>query len=395
MSLIKRPNSNNWYYLFQIQGRRYFGSTQTPKKTLAVKVEAKVREDAISRLVLGEVKPITLENALERYKRSKEGTPNYKNIVSYENKLVGFKLQPKTGQRIGVTPLAPAEAYFHDITNKHIKALVTARKGEKASAWTIKRELQTLRGAIHLARDLGYHVNVDVNWLTRDLKTKRGRLRFLTKEEELRLLAELDPNRGGSLAPVEDRQPSRLGQMQDNYDFVIALLDTGMRYDEMAKLPWSAVDIGTGIIRMYRTKVDLADNFHMTDRLKEVMNGRCSKRGPRARYVFESATGAPRGYTTQGIKKAIDRAGLNDPYVVKDKGGKVTIHTLRHTFASRLVQAGVSLAKVSKLLGHSSITTTEIYAHLAPNEVSEEATKVLNGLQASPCDPRMLEYRQH
>ena len=114
MSLIKRPNSNNWYYLFQIQGRKYFGSTQTPKKTLAGKVEAKVREDAISRLVLGEVKPITLEKALERYKRSKEGTPNYKNIVSYGNKLLGFKLQPKTGQRIEVTPLAPAEGYIHE-----------------------------------------------------------------------------------------------------------------------------------------------------------------------------------------------------------------------------------------------------------------------------------------
>lgn len=65
------------------------------------------------------MKPITLENALERYKRSKEGTPNYKNIVSYGNKLLGFKLQPKTGQWIEVTPLAPAE---YDITNKHIEA---------------------------------------------------------------------------------------------------------------------------------------------------------------------------------------------------------------------------------------------------------------------------------
>jgi site-specific recombinase XerD len=72
---------------------------------------------------------------------------------------------------------------------------------------------------------------------------------------------------------------------------------------------------------------------------------------------------------------------LNDPDVVKEKGGKVTIHTFRHTFASRLVQAGVSLAKVSKLLGHSSVTTTEIYAHLTLNEVSEEAVEVLNGLK--------------
>jgi integrase len=182
----------------------------------------------------------------------------------------------------------------------------------------------------------------DINWPTKDLKTKRGRLRFLTKEEELTLLAELDPNRGGrGLAPVKERQPSQLCQMQDNYDFVIALLDTGMRYDEMAKLPWSAVDIGTGIIRMYRTKVDLADNFRMTDRLTEVMERRFSNRRPRARYVFESPNGGPRGYTAHGIKKVIDRAGLNDAHIVKDKGGKVTIHTLRHTFASRLVQAGV------------------------------------------------------
>jgi integrase len=393
MSLIKRPNSSNWYYLFQIQGRKYFGSTQTPKKTLAAKIEAKVRQDVVSRLVLGEVKPIMLENALERYKHSKEGTPNYKNVVGYGNKLLGFKLQPKTWQRIEVAPLAPVEAYLHDITNKHIKALVTARKGEKARAWTIKHELQTLRGAMHLVHDLGYHVTLDMNWPTRDLKTKRGRLRFLTREEELRLLAELDPNRGGrGLAPVDERQADQLSQMQDNYDFVIALLDTGMRYDEMAKLPWSAVDIGKAIIRIYRSKVDLADTFHMTDRLAEVMNGRSYDRRAGARYIFESDNGGPRGYTAQGIKKAIDRAGLNDPDVVKDKGGKVTIHTLRHTFASRLVQAGVSLAKVSKLLGHTSVTTTEIYAHLAPNEVSEEATKVLNGLWTNPCDPDVASH---
>ncbi len=52
----------------------------------------------------------------------------------------------------------------------------------------------------------------------------------------------------------------------------------------------------------------------------------------------------------------------------------VDLAILSHSIClkSRLVQARVSLAKVSMLLGHSSVTTTEIYAHLAPNEVSDE-----------------------
>src|ERR671914_2171855 len=83
MSLIKRPNSTNWYYLFQIQGQKYFGSTGTPKKPLAAKIEAKLREDAISRLVLGETKPITLEEALERYKHSKERSGTFIQCINY------------------------------------------------------------------------------------------------------------------------------------------------------------------------------------------------------------------------------------------------------------------------------------------------------------------------
>jgi len=52
---------------------------------------------------------------------------------------------------------------------------------------------------------------------------------------------------------------------------------------------------------------------------------------------------------------------------------EVTLHTLRHTFASWLVQAGVPLYKVSRWLGHHSITVTERYAHLAPHQSDERA----------------------
>lgn len=65
-------------------------------------------------------------------------------------------------------------------------------------------------------------------------------------------------------------------------------------------------------------------------------------------------------------------AAVNIAYVGKGKGrrkvGHVRLHDLRHTYASRLVRAGVPIQEVSKLLGHATITTTMRYAHLAETQ---------------------------
>jgi len=61
-------------------------------------------------------------------------------------------------------------------------------------------------------------------------------------------------------------------------------------------------------------------------------------------------------------------------------GKEFTFHSLRHTFASHLVQNGVSLYIVSKLLGHSDIKVTEIYSHLSP-ETFHDAVSLLGAQQ--------------
>ncbi|MGD9825310.1 tyrosine-type recombinase/integrase [Desulfobacter sp.] len=66
------------------------------------------------------------------------------------------------------------------------------------------------------------------------------------------------------------------------------------------------------------------------------------------------------------FEQAVEEAGLNDG--IKDSRHKVVFHTLRHTFASWLVQDGVKLEVVSQLLGHSNINITMRYAHLAPSQ---------------------------
>ena len=382
MSLIKRENSKNWYYLFQVNGKRYFGTTGTSNKKTASQVEMKIRNEIHRQRFLDEPVTITLGNALEKFRISKEGTPNYKNISVYENKLVGFKYHPKSGEKITVGQLADKNTPVHEIRTKDLLNYISIRKSEGLANWTIRHELQTLHATLKHVRSLGYMVNEFLEWPWGDLKVKKGKLRYLTLEEEKRLLEELNPNREGrGLKPVSKRPTKLQQQLQDNFDLVIALLDTGMRYSELVNLPWSAVSIAKGTISIYRSKVDSEDKLYMTDRLLSVMTRRNKTRAGTSRYVFESSDGTPRKYTPHSIQRAIERSGLNDNSVVKEKGDRVTIHTLRHTFASRLVQHGVNIAKVSKLLGHSSIRTTEIYSHLSQNEASVEAVNVLNILQ--------------
>jgi site-specific recombinase XerD len=62
---------------------------------------------------------------------------------------------------------------------------------------------------------------------------------------------------------------------------------------------------------------------------------------------------------------------------VKDSRLRVCFHTLRHTFASRLVQNGVSLFEVKELLGHSDFSMTQRYSHLSP-EGLQKVVKILN-----------------
>ncbi len=160
------------------------------------------------------------------------------------------------------------------------------------------------------------------------------------------------------------------------------LLDTGARYSEVAEVGWTSIDtINWKTINIYRNKVGNEGTLVMTDRLRDILQRRYAECGT-SPYVFPSRDdlNEARGYATKGIRAAIARAGLNTDALVK-RYGKFTPHSLRHTFASRLVQNGVSLYAVSKLLGHSNTTVTERYAFLAPSHVAEQAADILNQLK--------------
>ena len=67
------------------------------------------------------------------------------------------------------------------------------------------------------------------------------------------------------------------------------------------------------------------------------------------------------------MKLAVRYLGLNE---------RLNFHSLRHTFATHLLQAGIPIYEVSKLLGHSSVKVTEVYSHHIPNQMHSSVEKI-------------------
>jgi len=96
-----------------------------------------------------------------------------------------------------------------------------------------------------------------------------------------------------------------------------------------------------------------------------------SKR-PNLVYLFEGQTaGSP--YPKRTIEKIYDNACRAAG--IARKGG---IHSLRHTFATHLLEQGTGLRQIQELLGHSSIKTTEIYTHVSNKEISKIRSPLAN-----------------
>jgi integrase len=251
-----------------------------------------------------------------------------------------------------------------------IQHLVMARRSEGCSDTTILHELSTLNQAIKLNKKIGNPVpNLSLKEIKQDnhLRPSKGRLRYLSKDEEIRLLAALNPEShfiGFGALSTEDIYTCR----RDMFDLVIILLDTGARYSEAVGLSWKDVDLDKKTISLYRSKVKNESTLDMTTRVHQVLTRRFAGKSEHQKYIFESKTGAARKYSPGAFRRACKRCGIEG----------ITLHSLRHTFASRVVQAGLSLMEIQNLLGHASPITSLRYAHLAPNQASSKAVSILN-----------------
>jgi len=135
-------------------------------------------------------------------------------------------------------------------------------------------------------------------------------------------------------------------------------IHTGMRQSEQYTLTWSQVDFDRKQIHLPTTKNGkprrIPLNANALSALHVLKNGKKS--------VFDATVSGARGW----FKDAVTRAKLKD----------YTWHCNRHTFASRLVMAGVDLRTVGELLGHRTAQMTLRYSHLAPEHTASAVDRI-------------------
>ncbi len=352
MSTSKRPGSPFWYIQFQYNGRTYIKSSKTTDKKLATKLELQWRNELIEQQQIGFTPTLSVIEAFQSYSRTKQQL-----ACAYYVRLWCGRAMEYWSKK----------DYIHEISSLEIERYHAYLVKVGYQPQTIVHALSQVAGAIKYAKKMGYKVQ---EFELPYIKLPRGRLRYLSVEEEQRLLAVLEPTTSPKWQS-EFTAPEIRQEMQDLYDIVIMLIDTGARHTEITTLRWNCVNIDDGSIKLWRSKVQNESVLYMSHRVKAVLTRR--KETAKGDYIFMGPDGGPRKYNSTPFRRAFDRAGLQG----------CTAHTLRHTHATRLIQNGLNLYEVKEILGHSNIVTTMRYAHLEQAQVSRKAVDVINQLQQS------------
>ena len=234
---------------------------------------------------------------------------------------------------------------FCNITADHIEKIIAKMKEAGRATATIRHVTKLVRHILNKASELGIFTGADPCKNIKLQKVQNARLRFLARDEAENLLAELR------------KTSDRVAQM------ATMSLYSGMRLGEIFALKWGDIDYEHGIITILDSKNGEARPIFITDPIRAIL---CElTKGAPADKLFVTNRGDSVKFLSNTFGRVIDKLALNEG--ITDRRQRVSFHTLRHTYASWAVMAGVPLFQLGKALGHKSSKMTERYSHLAPD----------------------------
>lgn len=353
MALYQR--GDEWWYHFWYQGQHIQERAGTASKQEARKKEA-VRK---AELLLGKQKAEPGENPkfVDFAVRYLNYSKTHKRCFGVEFYYVDRTLVPFFGR-----------LRLREITPLQVDRFKDKRLDDGLKKSSINREIGLLKSMLNRAVRSGLIVAnpaKDVELFKLDDSSVSDRV--LTNEEEIRLLAACD-------------EPELRYRAAHLKLIVLVALYTGLRRGEILSLRWSDIAFENARLSVRKSKTesgkrDVYLNSMLHQRLlslSELEHGEWVFPSP-ARFQTPGQPEKHIADVKNAFRRAVRLAGIK----------KITFHQLRHTFCSRLADAGVPLPVIQKLAGHASITMTSRYTHPA-DELKQRAVEVLlkgrNGL---------------
>ncbi len=335
MGLYKRKNV--WWMAITYQGKQIRRSTETANKKLAESVLAKVKVRIIEGKFFDvlEEKDRTFEEMMNRY------------MVEQEKKKA---LSSHIRDRGSLGHLLPffGEKVLSEITPKMIARYKAKRRQEEAAPATINKELGLMRHAFNIGiREWEWCRENPVARIAMEPVYNQVD-HWLSEEKETKLLR---------------ASPQWLREI------IIFALNTGMRRGEILALRWDDVDLACGTLVVMKSKNRERRTIPLNKSVFELLMSK-QARTPKHNPVFSTSKGT----------LLIGRNLMRSYYIALEKAEiqDFRFHDLRHTFATRLVQRGVDIYKVQRLLGHKTPAMTQRYAHHSPESL-RDGVEVLDG----------------
>jgi integrase len=236
------------------------------------------------------------------------------------------------------------------------------------SVATVNRELSVLRRMFNIALREGWILKNVFNLGEPLIQTsaERRRERILSVEEETRLLNACDHHQRKHLKP-----------------FLIALLDTGARKGEMMKLKWSEVNFQVRLITIQalNTKTLKMRQVAITQRLYDEL------------LILWETSNKNLDSKVFGISDNVRKSFSSVCKIAKIKEGGIdglTLHSLRHTAATRLVKGQMPIQLVGRVLGHTQPQTTYRYL-TADSDTLYQASSILESFQHQVSSDSQIE----
>ncbi len=218
---------------------------------------------------------------------------------------------------------------------------------DKASAATINRRLSAIKSYIRWGLETG-QIDYDPSQRIKGIAVQETAPKWLDRREQGQLQRELERRRLAAQTSAAKLQSIR------DLSLYYFLVNSGLRISEACALELSDLTLGerSGSVHVLgKGEKDRTIPLNNTARqaLRDWLAVRPSAEN---NFVFQGRNGQQLRPRT--VQKDLEVLG-------QKTGVELTPHTLRHTFAKSLINAGISLEKVAMLLGHSSLETTRIY----------------------------------